>query len=55
MMFVETELRLIRARLAAVVLLVESGDAEMPPEARAELEKIRDYIWRLENAKGDGA
>ncbi len=45
--FAENRLRLIRAQLAAVVLVVEDGECELPPGAVAELRRIESYLDRI--------
>lgn len=40
-------LRLIRAQLAAVVLIVEDGDGDLPIEAVEELRRIESYLDRV--------
>lgn len=47
MNYATDRLRLIRAQLAAVVLIVEDGECELPPEAMTELRRIESYLDRI--------
>lgn len=47
MHYTVTRLRQIRAQLAAVVLIVEDGEADLPLEATEELRRIEMYLDRI--------
>lgn len=47
MMFVETEMRQIRARLAAVVLMTEDGETTVTKDLIEDLQRIQDYVSRI--------